>query len=441
MLRRSEKAALLQASLALAVLALAHPATSSAITASVEGQTLEIVDEPGQSSHLQVRYVSGHTGSDPQRYVIDQLIPGGGEVAGQGCRAGVGIYVNSIQCDDFGITKLEADLGDGHDNFPASTNDEPPRIPLVIRGGSGVDWLKGGELNDFIEGGPGADNLGGGGGDDFIDAFDDGYDFGPNSDQRGVSCGPGADSVRLDSLPLSFVRGNGISLFGEVASDCETIERPGPAFGAIVDSLSSVGVRFHTSYIAAPGVPNRVSLSLESGQFVFRDPRGIALLGLNGTAPVLDPTHCERVVPGDAGSARCRNKPKPVLLRLGDRNDHVTIGLREGDVTAISEAGNDRLYGGGSRDTLLGGAGRDRLAGGAGNDGLYGEAGNDRLSGGPGKDRLYGGPGRDRVKCGPGRDTAFVQHGERRKDVIARSGPQRCEKVRVLPRGFNPGTS
>ena len=115
------------------------------------------------------------------------------------------------------------------------------------------------------------------------------------------------------------------------------------------------------------------------------------------------------------------NDVRQVVVRAGDGNDRVHIGLGigtsvdggggndsliggSGDDTLHGGSGNDRMFGGGGNDTLAGEAGNDRLAGDDGNDSLVGDAGRDRLFGGRGRDTLDGGPDRDRVIGGRGRD-------------------------------------
>ena len=87
---------------------------------------------------------------------------------------------------------------------------------------------------------------------------------------------------------------------------------------------------------------------------------------------------------------------------------------------AVSNDGNDTLYGQGGNDTLYGGDGKDTLNGNSGNDILSGDDDNDKLKGGQGhdtlygdddKDKLYGGHGKDKLKGGKGRDTLYGDDG------------------------------
>jgi Ca2+-binding RTX toxin-like protein len=117
--------------------------------------------------------------------------------------------------------------------------------------------------------------------------------------------------------------------------------------------------------------------------------------------------------------AECPGTASQLTMTLGDGNDHATVQApmnstifgEGGDDTLVasdSEAGVDRLDGGGGNDTLAGGGGADTLAGDAGTDALSGGPDGDALSGGDGVDTLSGGAGDDRIDGGPGDDTVGV---------------------------------
>lgn len=72
----------------------------------------------------------------------------------------------------------------------------------TLHGAAGDDAIYGGAGDDTIYGGPGEDEVLGGAGDDFIEARDGEVDR--------VSCGPGADTVSIDSNDF-------------VSPDCETV--------------------------------------------------------------------------------------------------------------------------------------------------------------------------------------------------------------------------
>ncbi|MCL2927001.1 MAG: pre-peptidase C-terminal domain-containing protein [Trichodesmium sp. MAG_R01] len=92
----------------------------------------------------------------------------------------------------------------------------------------------------------------------------------------------------------------------------------------------------------------------------------------------------------------------------------------DGNDTLYGQGGNDTLYGGDGKDTLNGNSGNDilsgdddndKLKGGQGHDTLYGDDDKDKLYGGHGKDKLYGGHGKDKLKGGKGRDTLYGDDG------------------------------
>ncbi len=78
------------------------------------------------------------------------------------------------------------------------------------------------------------------------------------------------------------------------------------------------------------------------------------------------------------------------MLQGGDGDDYFFDA--EGSNLLSGDAGNDRIYGGG---TLTGGDGNDQLSGGLGHDSIYGGDGNDTLTLDAGNDQLFGGAGRD----------------------------------------------
>jgi Ca2+-binding RTX toxin-like protein len=97
-----------------------------------------------------------------------------------------------------------------------------------------------------------------------------------------------------------------------------------------------------------------------------------------------------------AGAGRDRIESGTLLIslyRFAGVEDVTLLG--EQDLTAVGNAGGNRLTGNGGANTLFGEAGRDRLAGGGGSDTLNGGRDADRLTGGDGADRLSGGCGAD----------------------------------------------
>jgi Ca2+-binding RTX toxin-like protein len=71
-----------------------------------------------------------------------------------------------------------------------------------------------------------------------------------------------------------------------------------------------------------------------------------------------------------------------------------------GDDRLFGDAGDDVIAGGGGNDTIFGGVGADILRGEDGNDSIYGEDDADYIDGGLGDDVVYGGAGDDRIYSG-----------------------------------------
>ena len=84
--------------------------------------------------------------------------------------------------------------------------DSSARLPAVLLGGGGNDWLVGGPGDDVIDGGPGRDRLLGGDGDDLLDG-------GPASDH--LDGGAGNDSLCGGAGKDLCTGGAGADLFDE----------------------------------------------------------------------------------------------------------------------------------------------------------------------------------------------------------------------------------
>ena len=198
-----------------------------------------------------------------------------------------------------------------------------------------------------------------------------------------------------------------------------------PAFGASVTFEGNHGNPPGNTYFydAGAGEANRLAVSESTGRITFRDPGAV----VNGDH------NCRQE--GDASTVSCETGPDGsgswyLVVRLGDRDDEVTLLLNEGSDALFDErpyhlaavvvsggAGNDILRGSGFGDWLDGGPGHDVLAAGAGPDFFEGGTGNDGLDGGTGDDWVYpralgdggGAPDADIVRGGQGND--FVQYG------------------------------
>jgi Ca2+-binding RTX toxin-like protein len=266
------------------------------------------------------------------------------------------------------------------------------RTGLVIDGGGGNDYVRGGSTGnlfpdgdtidggdgtDYIYGGGGIDLIHGGAGDDFLSGAIDNGDGTLSSDRPYT--GPwtsqpppgdqihgdeGNDTLYLDDLSgdvgyggpgddlyvLKLPDGLRFLSFGLLP---EIVELPGEG----VDTVIFSGGRHVSGTIAWPG------------HFTLPDNFEVLLLAEGGAeVDHLDGT--------------------------GNGSDNTIIGNSFANLLD-GQAGNDAINGAGGADDVRGGVGNDLLHGGDGDDSLYGGEGNDTLLGDGGNDYFLGGPGDD----------------------------------------------
>lgn len=101
-------------------------------------------------------------------------------------------------------------------------------------------------------------------------------------------------------------------------------------------------------------------------------------------------------------------------IALSNGGDDLIWGGNTGDLLN-GNRGNDNLDGFGGEDTLFGGRENDRINGGDGDDLIYGNRGSDTLEGGSGNDNLFGGQEDDILGGGEGQDTLS---GDRGRDIL-----------------------
>lgn len=145
-------------------------------------------------------------------------------------------------------------------------------------------------------------------------------------------------------------------------------------------------------------------------------------------------TQDDMVVIGDSkdvslGRAAGRTEPgaeKIYYITARDRVENVTgtagedyIDLGKWDDSAMGEAGNDVIYGGGGADKIYGGSGDDWLYGGKWHDSIWGDEGIDNIRGEEGNDTIYAGPGNDRAYGGQGND---IINGDKGDDLLKGGG-------------------
>ncbi|WP_413167060.1 trypsin-like serine protease [Capilliphycus salinus ALCB114379] len=101
-------------------------------------------------------------------------------------------------------------------------------------------------------------------------------------------------------------------------------------------------------------------------------------------------------------------------IALSNSGDDLIWGGKENDLLNGNQ-GNDNLDGFNGGDTLFGGRDNDIINGGDGDDFIYGNRGSDTLEGGSGNDNLFGGQEDDIVSGGEGQDTLS---GDRGRDIL-----------------------
>jgi Ca2+-binding RTX toxin-like protein len=201
-----------------------------------------------------------------------------------------------------------------------------------------------------------------------------------------------------------------------------------------------------TLFAANAGEANRVTVSRDGAELVFRD-EGAVLTAHDPCRSAAGGTVRCPVTEGEPGL-------RGLSISLGDGDDSATVaGDPIVETTMDGGAGDDTLSGGGENDQLDGGPGADRLlggegfdelvyisrskgvtvdlaagrgpegdvlssfetvVGGAGRDHLRGAAAAEVLDGGEGADRIEGGGGDDALFGGVGRDALYGQGGDDR---------------------------
>jgi hypothetical protein len=229
--------------------------------------------------------------------------------------------------------------------------------------------------NAVILGGPGNDQLQGGAGQDVFEG-DEGTD--------GVSYGP-------RTAPITTSKDG-------VANDGQANE--GDNIGSDVERITG-------------GLAND---SIGGG------PEADILDGGPGDDMLSGGPGADQLLGGPGRDAVAYTGPADVTVRLD-------LGLggsaQPGDSDRIADV--EDVDGGDERDTVTGSSADNALGGDRGEDYLDGRRGVDRLDGGGNADVVVARDGaRDEpVSCGPGQDLAIVD----RADRVARSGPNRCERV------------
>ena len=237
---------------------------------------------------------------------------------------------------DIGTTeKLNANLGDGNDNFSV-IGDLGSLVRLTVDGGAGNDTIHGSNGADALFGSAGNDSLFGGDGDDTL------------------AGGAGVDQF-----------------FGEGGNDT-LIWNPGDG-----SDLFDGGDGIDTGVVNGGAVDEVYTVAAVNGH-----------VDLERTSPGpfgIDITNTEKLVVNLAGG-------NDTFSASGDLGSLISLTVDGG-------AGNDTINGGNGADTLLGGDGNDRIDGNGGLDTAFLGAGDDVFvwDPGDGSDNVDGGTGSDEL--------------------------------------------
>lgn len=364
--------------------------------------------------------ITGDGGDDTITYagrtnpVEVKFKPGGG-FGGEGC--------DVFHEVSLGTCTLPAD--------PPGENDRLDSLETIV-GGSGGDFLVGGQLDDTLNGGPGnaPDMLCGGLGEDTVDYSNRTAPVNVSLDGvlapfPGPPPGQIGDPVRDNCTAVVPAQ---LGPNGEnrdcVANDGEASE--GDCVGRDIERvLGGSGNDTLTGSDPSPFVPDPNAII--TGENVLNGGSGDdtldggggpdVLIGGPGTDTVTYANRTESVTATIDGTANDggdsdlnpvslrRDSIEPDVENLTGGSGNDTLKGSDAVNTLTGGGGDDSLDGGGANDTLSGGSGNDNLGGAGGDDTLAGEAGNDSLDGGTGNDSLDGGADGDTLVGGLGADS------------------------------------
>ncbi len=350
------------ASLLVAVVAvLALPGIASGATVAAAGSTVVYTAAAGENNRPLFSYVQGSPG---QYTVTGDTAP---LVAGAGCI----VIVGGIQCEDTGITSIQAILDNLDDQGGSLAGSVPVRV--VLNAGDGNDTFTGGIQNDQLTGGNGIDTLNGGDNADTITG-DAGGDI--------LSGDGGSDQIQGGLDGDNMTGGDGEDrLFGGFGND---VQSGGNGFDFLGQGGDDQGA---DSYSGGPGLDN-VFFTNAAGPVTIT-PDDVTNDGPQGQDNVA--SDIENYTGG----------PFADTIN-GSDGPNVIEGLTGADLLN-GGGGNDQVYGhsiipsGDGNNTINGGDGNDILVDGGANEILNGGSGDDQINAGPGADEMIGGDGIDTV--------------------------------------------
>jgi len=305
----------------------------------------------------------------------------------------------------------------------------------VLRGAAGADNMASGEGQDRLYGGTGVDWLDGDAGDDrlFGGAGDDLLSGGPGRDvlngQAGADQmigGPGNDRYFVDSLADTLIEQadeGSDRVYSDInftlAADFEDLVLRGELDLIGTGNLSANRLYGNSGANSLHGLGgNDRLLGRDGDDLLFGGAGQDVLNGGTGSDRLIGGAGDDRYYV-DAVSDRVIEGPDAGLDRVFSTVDFTLSADTEYlflqgdlDLSAVGNAGANRLYGNSGDNLLRGQASDDRLIGRAGADHLFGDQGSDRLLGGDGDDLLAGGIGNDLLEGGAGSDTYQFGHGD-----------------------------
>lgn len=159
-------------------------------------------------------------------------------------------------------------------------------------------------------------------------------------------------------------------------------------------------------------------------QTILGTPENDVLTGSTGNDIIDGKAGDDRMSGGAGDDIYYVDSRNDMVIEIADRgNDSVYSSISytlSANVENLTLTGNADIFGAGNNgdNMLTGNSGNNRLNVGRGDDTLYGMDGNDTLNGGDGNDTLDGGSGTDRLNGGAGNDTYLFNLGNE-SDIIS----------------------
>jgi hypothetical protein len=335
------------------VAACALPASASAATLHIVGDTVLHQGSGAERNNVSVREVAGALiVSDTARLFHSNAA----FTPGNRC---VPIDRQTMRCPR---TRFEARMGDGDDTAGPINTD----LPVEINGGDGEDTYQAGNpsflTNVEFRGGPAADTV----------------------SYAGSAGTVGGQGVRISN--------DGVANDGRIGLDTDNIGQDVSRLtgSAFADEITANGPAGCCSTVVTGGQGDDVLRVGSTGNHVTI---------LNG--PVAD------------GADKIIGGPVPSTVSYGQRTRQVNATLNFGGADDGEAGERDELLGG--HEEVFGGQASDILQAPAlsrASHAISGGGGNDQLDGAEGADRLTGGPGGDTVRAFGGNDQVFVKDGE-----------------------------